>query len=83
MNLMSAARKRLGVQKFLDTPCLSCGAPRSVINGKGLRLEREMAGLTLREMARRLEYSAAYICDVEHNRRHCSPKIREAYEALR
>ena len=80
---MSAAHKRLGVQKFMDEPCVSCGTPRTVINGRWLRLEREIAGMTLREMARRLDYSAAYICDVEHNRRHCSPKIRAVYESLR
>ena len=78
-----AARKRFGVQKHLDEPCHACGKSRAVINGRWLRLEREMAGLTLREMARGLEFSAAYLCDVEHNRRHCSPKILAAYEALR
>ncbi len=83
MEGMNAARKKLGIQKFKAEPCSSCGSPLSVVNGAWLRLEREMAGLTLREMARRLEFSAPYICDVEHNRRACSPKIRAAYEALR
>jgi hypothetical protein len=80
---MTAAHKRLGVQKFMDEPCVACGTPQKVVNGRWLRLEREIAGMTLREMARHLGYSAAYICDVEHGRRHCSPRIREAYEALR
>ena len=80
---MSAALKRFGLEKFTVEPCSSCGTPKSVINGRWLRHEREIAGLTLREMARRLGYSAAYLCDVEHSRRHCSPRIREAYEALR
>jgi hypothetical protein len=82
-NGMTAAHKRFGVQKFKPEPCDTCGAPRRVINGAWLRREREIAGMTLREMARRLDYSAAYLCDVEHNRRHCSPRIRAAYEALR
>lgn len=79
---MSAAAKRLGIQKFTEDDCPMCGTPRTVINGRWLRIQREMAGMTMREMARQLEFSAAYLCDVEHNRRHCSPKIRAAYEAL-
>jgi transcriptional regulator with XRE-family HTH domain len=69
-------------KKYRDEPCVSCGAPRGVVNGDWLRERRKGAGLTLREMARRLEFSAPYICDVERNRRHCTPKIRMAYEAL-
>lgn len=80
---MSAGAKRLGVQKFIDEPCHYCGTPQAVTNGKWLRLEREIAGVTLREMARRLDFSAAYLCDIEKNRRRCSSKIRAAYEALR
>lgn len=69
--------------KFMDTPCTRCGHPRSVINGRWLRQEREIAGLTLREMARRLGFSVVYLSDIERNQRHCSPKIRAVYEALR
>lgn len=68
--------------KYKPQPCSMCGAPRSVMNGDWLRVRRKRANVTLREMARRLKFSAAYLCDVEKNRRHCSPKIREAYEAL-
>lgn len=71
------------VEKFTTGECPTCGTPKSIINGKWLRQAREIAGLTLREMARRLEFSVAYLCDVEHNRRNCTPKIRAAYEALR
>jgi transcriptional regulator with XRE-family HTH domain len=70
------------VEKFTSEPCHACGAPRSVVSGAWLRQQRLASGLTLREMARRLNFSAAYICDVEKNRRHCSPDIRKAYEAL-
>ena len=76
------AQRRLGVQKFCDQPCRRCGASEAVLNGAWLRLRREMAGLTLRELARRLGYSAAYLSDIERNRRNCLPKVREAYEAL-
>ena len=69
-------------RKFRDEPCHTCGTPQAVIDGAWLRARRKAAKVTLREMARRLEFSAPYICDVELNRRACSPKIREAYEAL-
>jgi len=70
------------IQKFTHGACPTCGTPRTIINGRWLRHERQRAGLTLREMARRLGFSAPYICDVELNRRNCSPKIRAAYEGL-
>lgn len=77
------ARKRFGLEKFIDAPCPRCGSPKSVVNGRWLRIEREIAGLTLHEMGRRLGFSAVYLSDVERNRRTCTPKIRAAYEALR
>ena len=70
------------MQKFRDEPCHACGATRAVVNGAWLRERRKAAGLTIREMARRLNFTPAYICDVEKSRRHCSPDIRKAYEAL-
>jgi predicted transcriptional regulator len=68
--------------KFKDQPCSQCGSPRSVINGDWLREARKAAGLTLREMARRVGVSAPYICDIERNRRNCLPAMRDAYECL-
>jgi hypothetical protein len=69
-------------EKFVPHPCPTCGSPQVIVSGAWLRYMRERAGLTLREMARRLEFSAAYLCDIEHNRRHGSPEIRAAYEGL-
>jgi DNA-binding XRE family transcriptional regulator len=68
--------------KFKSEPCPHCGTPRSVVNGAWLRERRKDAGLTLLEMARRCEVSAAYICDIEHNRRNCLPAMRDAYENI-
>ena len=68
--------------KFKDEPCSQCGAPRSVVNGAWLRKQRERAGLSLREFAKRQGVSAPYVCDIEHNRRNCLPPMRAAYEAL-
>jgi len=68
--------------KFKQQPCPHCGTPQSVINGQWLRDVRKAAGLTLREMAKRVGVSPAYICDIEHNRRNCLPAMRDAYENL-
>lgn len=51
-------------------------------DGKSLRQRRLAVGLGLREMARRLKITAAYLCDVELNRRRATEKIRAYYENL-
>ena len=53
-----------------------------VINGDWLREVRKNAGLTLRDMARRVGVSVPYLCDIELNRRNCLPAMRDAYENL-
>ena len=68
--------------KFTDEPCYACGAARAVVNGAWLRQQRLRSGLTLREVARLLGFSAVYISDIERNNRHCSPRVREFYESL-
>lgn len=70
------------VGKYADRPCPTCGAPRSIVNGDWLREQRERARLTLREVARRLGFSAPYISDIELGRRNCTPAILEFYEQL-
>jgi transcriptional regulator with XRE-family HTH domain len=42
--------------------------------GVYLRLVRKRAGLTLRALAKKLDCSAAYICDIEHGRRAAPPE---------
>lgn len=68
--------------KFKDEPCKTCGTARSVVNGAWLRRVRKDAGLSLREAARLAGYSVPYLCDVEYNRRGCTPKMRAFYEGL-
>jgi predicted transcriptional regulator len=68
--------------KFVDQPCSQCGTPRTVVNGFWLRERRKKAGFSLRDFANRLGVSAAYICDIEHNRRNCLPTMRDAYENI-
>lgn len=53
-----------------------------MIDGAWLRDTRKRAGLTLRQFAERRGVSAAYICDIEKNRRNCLPAMKAAYEAL-
>lgn len=69
-------------RKFTHGACPTCGSPRTVVNGAWLRERREAAGLSLRALGARLGFSAVYLGDIELNRRNCTPKIREAYEAL-
>lgn len=80
---LTSAPQTDAVPKWKAGACKSCGTPNSVINGAWLSAERKAAGITLREMSRRLGFSAPYLCDVEWDRRNCTPKIRAAYEALR
>ena len=68
--------------KFVSSNCPTCGSEGVIVSADWLRHARVRAGLTLREMARRLSFSAPYICDIEHGRRACTPDIRSAYEAL-
>lgn len=48
-----------------------------------LRRRRESEGLSLREVARRLGFSAPYLSDVELGRRNATEAILGAYECLR
>lgn len=64
--------------------CTGCkGTGRiEIINTKALRQARERKGITLREMARRLGFSAPYISDIELGRRHCPPTVAMDYQEL-
>lgn len=63
--------------------CPQCGGAGKVSDpaqiGARLKREREAAGITGREMARRMDYSAMYICDLEHGRRDWKAELIEAY----
>jgi predicted transcriptional regulator len=50
--------------------------------GADLRAIREASGLSLRELARRLSLSAAYLGDVELGQRRATDSIVNAYKAL-
>lgn len=60
-------------------PCPCCGAMRPAINGEWLRASRKRMGLSLREMGKKAELSAMFLCDVEKGRRRALPRIYDAY----
>lgn len=57
----------------VSEPCTRCGTGRKEINhqkvGQRLRAYRERHGLSQREVARRMEQTAAYVGDLELGRR--------------
>jgi hypothetical protein len=68
--------------KWTKLPCPTCGHGRKVIAGAWLRALREAAGISLRQMAKDLGYSPAFLSDVELGRRHCPQHVLDAYERL-
>ncbi len=55
----------------------------TTIDSDKLRRMRKAAGFTLRQMARRLYFSAAYISDIELGRRNCTENIAKVYKSLK
>jgi predicted transcriptional regulator len=49
------------------------------VTGARMRAMREGKGLTLREVARRMGFSAAYLCDLELGRRIWNTKVIALY----
>lgn len=70
------------IQKWSNTPCATCGAPRGHVNGEWLRARRVKAGVSLNDMASRLKRSAPYLSDIERNRRMPLAYIVAEYEKL-
>ncbi len=67
------------IAMYNTEPCPTCGKGREVVNPAYLRAIREEAGLSLREMGRRIGVTATYLCDVELGRRRCTSVIERAY----
>ncbi len=61
--------------KHTNRPCTQCGAQRAFVDGAWLRQKREAAGLSLRELAHRLGYTASYLCDIELHRRNANENL--------
>jgi len=84
------AREARGLTpKQTDTrPCPRCDGtgriPDDRALGQHMRVRRERTGLSLRDMAKRCGWSAAYVSDLELGRRSWGPKQTKRYtEALR
>lgn len=64
---------------MLTVKCPTCGGTGEVPNQKSLGAElrklREKAGLSGRQVARRMHISAPYLSDLELGRRHWTPKL--------
>jgi len=65
--------------------CPKCGGSgkQEIINPEALRKRRKAAGLSLRDMAKRLELSPPYISDVERGNRPCTPWLEHEYRTLK
>ncbi len=68
--------------KYIRETCGTCGQSRRVVSGRWLRERREAYTVSLRDMARRLKLSAAYLSDVELNRRRATDKIIASYRRI-
>ena len=66
-------------QDFHEAGLRALEAQKSV--GAAMRFWRDQNGVSLREIARRMEYSAPYISDLELGRRIWSVKLMESYRA--
>jgi ribosome-binding protein aMBF1 (putative translation factor) len=53
--------------------------PNSLVMGKAAKKQREDAGISLREMAKRMGYSAFYLYDLERGHRGWSEKLVEKF----
>lgn len=62
--------------------CHVCQQVRRVAAYPWMRAVRKHAHLSLREIARRANCSASYICDIELGRRTANERILEVYETL-
>lgn len=64
----------------LHANCPRCGGTGYVtdpkVEGAEMRAKRTKRGIGLREAARRVGVSPAYLCDLEHGRRRWSQKLR-------
>ncbi len=72
-------------RELLDGACPRCGGTGQhvAVNPAWMVARRKAAGLTLRDVARRLEFSAAYVCDMEKGRRAVSVKVHAFYKSLK
>jgi predicted transcriptional regulator len=63
--------------------CSRCAGRGTIADHTGMRSDREHAGLSARAVARHMQVSVQYLCDIERGRRAVNAMIeRRFYEAL-
>jgi transcriptional regulator with XRE-family HTH domain len=67
--------------KLKSKPCPYCGGSgiKEFFDGNELRKMRQLYGVSLRQMAKRLKYSAPYLSDVEAGKRNVTNRIAAEY----
>lgn len=65
---------------MMGSACPTCGTARESIDGRSLRAAREVCKVSLRELARRIGLSAAYLSQVERNQRSVTRKVLALYK---
>jgi len=68
-----------------QTPCPRCGGtgfiPDDRTLGAAFRVRRKAEGISLRDMAGRMQISSSYLVDLEFGRRPWSIRLQERYQA--
>lgn len=66
--------------QMIPACCTKCNAPlpSGEYNPEWVRFTRLNAGVSLRELARRIGISAPYLSDIEHGRRKCPERVAQA-----
>lgn len=60
--------------KLINTICRSCKQLKKIVDGKELRKFRQEEKMSLRELGGKIGLTAAYLCDIEFNRRQ-APRV--------
>lgn len=70
--------------KYIDIQCKNCVGSGSIttFNGNWIRYVREADHLSLRNAARQLKISAAFLSDIELGKRNANEKIIKFFESL-
>jgi hypothetical protein len=58
------------VEEFVPNACRHCGGTGAIraVNPVWLRARRHAAGVSQRALSRSVQFSAMYLCDIEHGR---------------
>lgn len=68
--------------KFKKVKCSKCNSLIDRPAGQSLKSIRLQNNIGLREMARLMNFSPSYICNIEKGKKYCTQKIYEAYAKL-